>query len=102
MPPVSLPGPNPQCHRSRSRAPTLNATSLIPRPPPLRPGNEATVVPSLLEFSLGPLSPLLSDGVQLEEDEADEGEQDGRDRHQEPEGERDCPGLLTQRLVVTH
>ena len=90
MPPVSLPGPNPQWYQSHSQA------------IPLWPGNEATVVPSLLEFSLGPLSPLLSDGVQLEEDEADEGEQDGRDRHQEPEGERDCPRLLTQRLVVTH
>ena len=113
--PVLFPVPNLQCYHalapspqpsmlscSRSQPPTLNATSLAPRPPPLWSWNEATVVPSLLEFSLCPLSPLLSDGVQVEEDETDEGEQDGWDRYQEPEGEGDCPGLLTQRLVVTH
>ena len=60
------------------------------------------MVPSFLEFSLGPLSPFLGDGVQVQEDEANEGEQDGWDRHQEPEGERDRPGLLTQTLVIAH
>ena len=93
MLPVSFPDPNPQCYQSHSQIRTFFL---------LWPGNEAIVVPSFLEFSLGPLSPLLGDGIQVQEDEADESEQDGWDRHQEPEGEGDRPGLLTQTLVITH
>ena len=57
-------------------------------------------IPSFFKHSLCPLSPPLGDGVVVQEYQADQDEQDGRDRHQQLEGEGHRPGLGTLALVI--
>ena len=59
-------------------------------------------LPSFLQEFLSLLSPLLVDGVEMKEDEADEDEDDGRDSHQQLQSEPHGPWLITPVLVIAY